>query len=482
VADEQSDEVRPRRALVEETASDAPYKPRRALDPEDDPADKSRRQQRSKRAVVVGAVAALAAAGLATGYGVLTGPKAAGAGPEPAASASAAASTSSPNAEPTQLTDAMAMSPEQAKEVDPDRSWRVALTQRALDDQSPQAVCLDSADAQGASQRVAAPQQSVVRVLSSSGQQPPGLFHQADAYATVQEARRAYEVRAKALGGCATPGAYLESGYRVTGLGDQAVAAVVRVTTDTGSSEQRSVVLNRTGRLVNVADVAQTGAAVAVAKVAEALAGVTTAQCGAADGRCSAAVTVTAGPPPPGGGQPGFLVGADLPAVTGADTTWNPTVPAPPAADFAGSGCERVNWAKTAARHRAARTYLHGDPAVPFGLDEIVLTHASDSAARGLVAQVKADLDSCAKRKLTASVTPPSPVSGVGADGASVRGWTSTVKQQTTAGVHTYRVGVVSAGKASVFTFLNPQPKLDLTDAQWAAVTVRAGQRASQVP
>jgi hypothetical protein len=44
-----------------------------------------------------------------------------------------------------------------------------------------------------------------------------------------------------------------------------------------------------------------------------------------------------------------------------------------------------------------------------------------------------------------------------------------------------YRVGAVASGSKVIYTFLSPKDKLDLTDSQWKAVTVRAGQRATQV-
>jgi hypothetical protein len=156
-------------------------------------------------------------------------------------------------------------------------------------------------------------------------------------------------------------------------------------------------------------------------------------------------------------------------------------VPAPPDADFSGSGCETVSWAKTPADRRVARTYLLQDQSLTFGLDAIVLTEPNAANAASVVAQVKGDLDSCASRKLTATVSAPRQVRGTGAGGAAIAGWTATVSQRTTEGTARYRVGIVSAGTKVVYTFLNPQPKLDLTDAQWSLVTVRAGERATQV-
>jgi hypothetical protein len=44
-----------------------------------------------------------------------------------------------------------------------------------------------------------------------------------------------------------------------------------------------------------------------------------------------------------------------------------------------------------------------------------------------------------------------------------------------------YRLGVVAAGPKVVYTFLSPKGKLDVTDGQWRTISVRAGQRATQI-
>lgn len=446
--------------------------------PDDFVDDQPTMGRRTKLALVIGGVAAVVVLGLAIGYAVFSiGQPADTPGSSAPSAASGSPTSSGPTADPEALlTDASMLDVTEAKRVAANRSWKVASTLRGIDDDSPQPACLGA----GAAEGQPASQQTTLRLLSSSGKQPPGILHRADAYATPEEAAQAYRSASKALGDCTMAGAYLDSGSVVTGLGDEAVAAVVNVT-EGGTTQFRSVALNRTGRVVNVLDVAQPARPVALTLVVQALAAVTDAQCTKTEGRCAQSAAVKPGPPPPGGDQPGFLAVADLPPVGSADAGWAGTVPRLPEADFTGSGCETVNWAKTAATKRTARTYLLSDDSPTFGLDDIVLTLSSAGAAQGVVTKVKADLDSCATRKLTASVSSPARVSGVGAGGATISGWTATVSQKTTTGTARYRVGIVSAGTKTAFTFLNPQQRFDLTDAQWSLVTVRAGQRATQV-
>ena len=436
--------------------------------------------RRTRLALLVAGVAAVVIVGLAIGYAVLNlGDTPRGNSPSTASAAgnSSASTTGSESPDPNAvLSDSAMLTAAQAKGLDRSRTWKVARTQRGVDEDSPQPACLGADAAEGRP----TPQQSVLRLLNSTGKKAPGVLHQADAYATPEEAVQAYALTAKALGGCTMAGAYIASGHTVTGLGDQAVAEVLEVSTG-GRTEFRTVVLNRTGRVVNVVDVAQPDEAVSVSAVAKALAGPSAAECGPAGGSCTARPTVKEGPPPAGGDQPGFLATGDLPPVGKATSSWAGTVPGLPDPDFTGSGCETVNWARVEAQKRVQRTYLLQDQSLTFGLDTIVLTHRSAKAARALVAKVREDLESCAERKLTATVSKPGEVESTGAAGVATTGWTATVSQKTTEGTARYRVGIVSAGAKTVFTFLNPQQKLDLSDTEWNRVSVRAAERATQV-
>jgi hypothetical protein len=72
-------------------------------------------------------------------------------------------------------------------------------------------------------------------------------------------------------------------------------------------------------------------------------------------------VSVKVGPPPLGGDEPGFLATGDLPPVGGATSPWTAAPIELPEEDFAGSGCETVNWATVPAEVRSARVYLLTD-------------------------------------------------------------------------------------------------------------------------
>ena len=154
---------------------------------------------------------------------------------------------------------------------------------------------------------------------------------------------------------------------------------------------------------------------------------------------------VKAAPPPLGGDVPGFLAAGDLPPAGDADESWVATPAEPPSETFLGSQCELINWSRVDAASGSTRVYLVPS-STKFGLNDIVLTMKDEKAATALVAKIKGDLQSCSKRKLTATVSRPAAVKGVGAQGAAVTGWTSTVSQKSTSGTQRYRVGIVSSG------------------------------------
>jgi hypothetical protein len=445
-----------------------------------DDADDRPGGQRSKLGLLIAAVAGVIVLGLAVGYTVfsLTRPSAAP-GVPPAAPAAPAAPTgqSGAPAEPDAtalLSDASLLTPQSAAKIDSDRTWKVQLTQKGQSADSPQPACLGGEPGEG--QPI--PQQSMLRVLTSSGQRPPAVLQQADAYASPEEAAQAYAVASRTLGGCTMAATYLESGASVSRLGDQSLGVIFRVT-EGGASEYRTVILSRTGRVVDAVDVAQPAEAVPVGQAAVAAADVVNAQCKTAGGACASGVQVKPAPPPVGGDAPGFLATADLPPVGAVG--WVANKPATPDSDMLkGSGCENVDWAKQSAVTRAWRTYLLQDSPSRFGLDEVVLTLKSPADATKLAEKIRDDWSSCGRRQLTATVRPTDQVTATGAQNTKIEGWTTSVQQKAGNATSSFRVGIAAAGPKVVFTFLNPQDKLDLSAAQFADVTGRAGQRATQ--
>ncbi|WP_375429760.1 hypothetical protein [uncultured Friedmanniella sp.] len=454
---------------------------RRTSVEDDDDEDEPRRSllgPRVRLALLAGTLAAVIVVGAAIIYAVSSvGTPAV----QPSTSTSVGPTSSdsgTPTADPNALlADSQLLTTTEAGQIDGDRTWKVALTQRGAGNAPAAPACLtdDPVDGEPAAK------QEVLQLLSSTGKDAPSALHQATAYASPEDAAQAYALAAKAFGSCVAAGSYIAGGATVTGVGDQSAGLVVNVVTG-GKVQWHSIVLSRTGRVLNVLDAARPKKSLPVRDVAAALAAVTTTQCEAAGGTCATSPEVTPGPPPLGGDVPGFLATGDLPPAGDADESWVATPAEEPSDSFLGSQCETVNWARTGATAASSRIYLI-QSSVKFGLNDIVLTMKDDKAATAFAEKIRDDLLSCSKRQLTASVTDPAEVSGVGASGTTVTGWTSTVSQKTPKETLRYRVGVVASGTKVAYTFLSPQTGgYDLTDDEWDVVAVRAGQRMTQVP
>ena len=264
-------------------------------------------------------------------------------------------------------------------------------------------------------------------------------------------------------------------------MGDQSVGVVIH-TVDGSKTQVHTVVVSRSGRVVNILDAAQPNKLISAKKVAKVLVAVTAAQCESTGGSCGGEASVKDGPPPLGGDEPGFLALGDLPPAGSQVSPWVADAVSTPKEDFLGSGCEGVFWTTLDSEEKNSRIYLYQDSGDAFfGVNEIVLTMKDDKTATKLAGKIKSNIAGCKKRKLTATVSGPAKVSSTGAEDSDVAGWTSTITQKSTKGPQKYRVGIVATGSKVIYTFLNPKGEFDFTNEQWDAVALRAGERATQV-
>jgi hypothetical protein len=451
-----------------------------ALDAIDDFDDDERRPlgRRTKLTLLIGAAAVVVVIGLLIGYAVRSATN---------QSQSQSQSSLEPSARETQapdqtgtalLSDASMLSPTQAKAINGARNWKVRTTQPGATEDGPTAACFGGEPLQGQPPH----QQELVRVLQASGKNAPLALHAATAYNSPEEASAAYAIASKTLGGCAVAGLWIKSGYLISRIGNQALGVVVMEKVNGKSWRAHSVVLNRSGRVVNVVDAVQPSTAIAMSSVAKALGQVNNVLCTAAAGDCGDQPKVTVGPPPMGGDEPGFLAHGDLPPAGPKVYPWVATEVVPPKKEFKGSGCESVNWTTEEAKSRSSRAYLIQESGKNFfGLDEIVLTTKNAKAADKLVDKIKSNLSRCKRVQLTADITRSEDVKSIGAQKTKISGWTAVVTQKSTQGTAKYRVGVVAAGPKVIYTFLNPRGGYDFTHSEWDIVAVRAGERATQV-
>lgn len=437
------------------------------LDWADDAASTSRR-----RRWLVGSIAAVIVIALAIGLSVylLKRPSTQSSPPPPD-------SSSAPAPASAVLTAGSMLTPAQAALILPGTTWKVASDQSGQETTT-SAACLSPAAVQNAPN----PQAIRSRTLTA-GAGGPMVLHQAQAFGTADESTVDYALLTKALGDCDLANSYLLSGSVITGLGDQSTGVVIE---DQSKKQYRTVIVDRTGLMVNVLDVVTdisrgagplTGASKALAKI-------TDGQCTVAIGQCATLVGVKDGPPPAAGDQPGYLAVADIPQPQAGAGTWTGNTPGKPGSLLT-SGCENLDFSKVDADSSGARTYLLSDePAgMPdsFGLDEAVFTMSDAAGATALTKQLTDNIESCKQRQLTASVDGEKSISGVGAAGAPISGKTYQITQKVNATTNShFRLGIVTTGQRVIYTFLPTQDKFDLTDDQWTDLTLRAAARGTQ--
>ena len=155
--------------------------------------------------------------------------------------------------------------------------------------------------------------------------------------------------------------------------------------------------------------------------------------------------------------------------------------------DFVGSSCENVDFV---VGRGGARGAPGGRPA-PGQRNELLRGQPDRAHAQGreggdgLVEKVKTNLEECKKRRLTATVSDPKKVSGVGTRRAPRSpGHTVMVEQKGTQGSDEFRVGIVQAGRKVAYTFAEPEGRAPTPPTpNWNTISVRAGaKRATQVP
>jgi hypothetical protein len=350
--------------------------------------------------------------------------------------------------------------------------WTEQKTESTVTQDSPAPLCFV------ASPDLPTPTAQAQRKLSATG---ASLLHRITSYGTSAEASQVYAQRLTQLGQCSNIPVYLTNGAAITSLGDDAVGVTAVIQDQT--AQYHTVILVRTGSMILTYDVAQAGAAVTYESILAVAATTVTAVCASAGGGCSASPAAKVGMPP-NSAVPGWLTVSDLPRITSGMGRWNATSPKTTVTS-AGSACENLTFATVAGpNQRRQRTYLlTEDTKVPkdFGLDEILLDFDTPDAAAAFAAQLKTSITACPSRTATAKLGNTADITGTGATGQAVTGFWRTLTQSTNVTTtFVFRVGVATVGTRVIYLLATPSTMFDFTDADWAGVTARAGQRATQ--
>lgn len=455
-------EVAPRRSAA---SVSSPPPPDAEADPQaadaGAPTETPEQSGRRRRALLIGAAAALLVLGLIIWLAV-RGP-ANTATPPVDTSPTTSAAPSNPALDPATL-----LTPADMSGVAKGITWTEAPP--AATGPVPQPACLELSTLGGPVPQVEANRQLTASTAGGT------LTQVSLAMENPAAATTAYDTLLNALAGC--QGALIVGGYTIDGLADAANA----LTFSLPGESQHTVLLTRTGKVVNIADSSvQADGPLSANALAAALGKSLTKQCQAAEGTCPTEPKAAAAAPP-ATETVGWLAWVDLPQVTAGVGKWTATDPQEP--DLVGSQCEAVNLNKLSGAGSAAhRTYLlTEDTKAPqaFGIDEAVYVFGKPAQAKAMADTLKKNFASCASRTRTATVKNAA-VSAVNADGDEVAGTTYLVSQKVgESKTVTFRVGVAAVGTRLVYLLANPAPGFDFSQAAWDAVLARAAQRASQ--
>jgi hypothetical protein len=320
----------------------------------------------------------------------------------------------------------------------------------------------------------------VSRKLSATDSTAAGIVQIVSTYADADAATTAYNLRLTQLGTCKDGTAWISGANAVTGLADAADA--IRLVVHDAQDLFHTVLLSRTGRAVSLVDITTTDAAVPANDLAQAIAKVLSRQCGTDLGTCPGSIT-SAPAQPPAGEPVGWLTEGDLPRITAGAGRWGAIDPAT-VVQTAGSQCEAMNLETVPGTTAVGqRTLLLGDDTTApngFGVDMVTYTFDKADAATTLAGKLTKNIGKCPGRAPTATVADGPAVKGTGKNDAKIAGSTFLVTQKTEIATVVYRVAVLTEDTRVVYLLANPTTSFDFTDAQWKAIALRAGQRASQ--
>jgi hypothetical protein len=421
---------------------------------------------------LVAAVFALVALGVAA---VLAGSGSLGGSDRPGDGSRDAAMEPSPAAEPAEEplgVDRLLLATEVARSL-PGRTWRVTGTDDNTRGNGLRAVCQQARFADPAGMA------ALVRTTAAQGVPVRRLVQSVERSRSPAGARAAYDTVVGWFAGCRTARLQLLGSHRVDGVGNRAMVMVLRRAGD--PPEQYGVGVVQARELTSTVVLRQDGPeAASPRQAARLLAQAASRLCPEDAPRCASSPRVRPVAPPPSGEAPGTLGVVDLPAVGGVRRPWfgvdpvtarrtNPAQTVCDQADFSGTGVTRV----------FARTYLIPGAALParFGLAQTVAVFRTAHGASRFLDDVRQSVADCGERELSVTVIPGPDVDGRRTERVS---WTLDTEVAEDRSVR-LRVGFVRSGRNLAQLTFAPGDTDDMTDRDFDALLVRAGERLGEL-
>ncbi|HEY1135411.1 MAG TPA: hypothetical protein VGE77_12630 [Nocardioides sp.] len=282
-----------------------------------------------------------------------------------------------------------------------------------------------------------------------------------------------FESWATWFGGCDEGRAQLVETYDVAGVGDDAMAFVVRVGGPPSSVVTAAVA--RTGD-VTTAVVADTGSGADEREpVVNLLASAVDRVCDSeAGGACSTSPALEPRLPVATGDAPLLLDLVDLPAVSGIDLPWSGTRPTAPEANPAATVCDRASFAEGVA-DPTTRTFVIPDAGLPatFGLAQTSGRLSDQQVADGFVGTIADRMADCVEQDLVTSAR----VIGSGEyDDGRMSVWRLAVRVDEESTVRVL-MGVARVGNLVTQVGFVPAGDADVDDDTFVALVERARER-----
>jgi hypothetical protein len=286
-------------------------------------------------------------------------------------------------------------------------------------------------------------------------------------------ASKAYTTIVGWLSQCSTPQVRLTESYVTTGVGDRGVIAVFGQPSGK-KMKYRTISVTLAGQATMVLEhdsVADTPPKPAPVLVASSTA---LRRICADTGGCATGSPVARESLLPTSEPAGFMAPVDLPVLSDITKPWVST----DAKTGAGTGCEKFDSLKKAKPTRYnSRTYLTPEAKVPteFGLDETVMSFATNGAAGDFYTSIRKNVDNCEKNVSNAKVESTGTVSA-----GLVKGKSWQAEYDTGGGkTFTYRIGIASAGHRVVYLVYPVLRGLDIPDSAFNETLIRAAERSA---
>lgn len=352
-------------------------------------------------------------------------------------------------------------------------AWAVTGTSHTAAEHDGRVACFQT------NEDAANPTFSVQRTLATSEKDPVAALHRIDAFANEAVASMAFEERVAVLSACSEVPAQLQGANEVAGLAPEAFQLTVLFQEE--KDRYHTVLLTRSGAVLQVLDVTQVGSPVDPETLAAALTRPQT-QLSERQGE-PAPQGVTVSPAElPAVAPEGWLIPSDLPRIRAGIGRWNMTPPGQ--LKSTGMGCESMTLvSEPGPKERAQATYLMTqDDEAPdtFGIDEMRFTFSKKKTAGAFVKKLGNALKSCKDRSPGANVQEQEEVETETADGkATSRLFVINMATSDTKSV-TYQLIVSQVNKTVTYSLITVADDYRFADEQLADLAARTAIRAAQ--